>query len=189
KQGKGDKSGLMINDKKSSDKKTDNVFIDLDLVSKALYCQAGMAFSQLSVQKEGRAYAACTFKLNGKKVQHRSAKITPTKQGLFVTIWKRNKEGLTAPLDAADYFDLLLITCSQSGKTGQFIFPKSILIDQKVISVKDKGGRRGMRVYPPWEKPDNEQARKTQAWQADHFIDLDDPDALEKLPRIINSLV
>jgi hypothetical protein len=172
----------------SSSQNAEDLFADLNFISKTLYDKAGIISGDFSAQKEGRAYAACRFELDGKRAEHRSARITPAKQGLFVTIWKRNSAGITAPPDAADDFDLLLITCHQYGKTGQFVFTKSILIDQKVISVKDKGGKRGIRVYPPWEIPDNDQARRTQAWQADHFIDTADPDALEKLRRVLNRL-
>jgi hypothetical protein len=27
-----------------------------------------------------------------------------------------------------------------------------------------------MRIYPPWDKADNSQAKKTQAWQLQYFI-------------------
>ena len=53
---------------------------------------------------ESAEYGACSFKLNGKTIQFRVSKITPTKTGQFVTIWKRNKEGITEPFDNADNF-------------------------------------------------------------------------------------
>jgi hypothetical protein len=34
-----------------------------------------------------------------------------------------------------------------------------------------KAGKRGFRVYPIWDKPDNKQAEKTQKWQVKHFLD------------------
>ncbi len=27
-----------------------------------------------------------------------------------------------------------------------------------------------MRIYPPWDKADNAQAKRTQAWQVQYFI-------------------
>lgn len=48
---------------------------------------------------------------------------------------------------------------------GQFIFLKNVLREKDFISQAGIGGKRAMRVYPPWDKPDNRQARNTQAWQ------------------------
>jgi hypothetical protein len=170
-----------MNDKRES-------FTGLNLIKEVLYDQAGLLFDRFIEHREGGDYAACSFELNGLRVEHRSARITPTKQGLFVTIWKRNKEGITAPMDVSDNFDLLLITCMQNDRVGQFVFSKPLLVMQKVISVNCKAGKRGMRVYPPWEIPSNDQAKKTQKWQRDHFIDRHEPMAMEKLRYILRQL-
>lgn len=34
---------------------------------------------------------------------------------------------------------------------GLFIFPKEALIKHGIFSVKSKGGKRAIRVYPPWD--------------------------------------
>lgn len=36
-----------------------------------------------------------------------------------------------------------------------------------------------IRVYPSWDKPTSNQAIKTQKWQLEYFIELDDDDLIE----------
>jgi hypothetical protein len=38
------------------------------------------------------------------------------------------------------------------------------------VSKDGKGGKRAMRIYPPWDITDNRQAKKTQAWAVDVFF-------------------
>jgi hypothetical protein len=45
------------------------------------------------LERESLEYAACSFKLNSMSVKFRVAKITPTKIGQFVTLWKRVSKG------------------------------------------------------------------------------------------------
>lgn len=33
-----------------------------------------------------------------------------------------------------------------------------------------------MRIYPPWDKAENSQAKKTQAWQLNYFIKFSEHD-------------
>jgi MepB protein len=44
----------------------------------------------------------CALLLNGLRVQYRVAKITPTKVGQFVTLWKRVGRGPIQPFDLSD---------------------------------------------------------------------------------------
>ncbi|HLO52782.1 MAG TPA: MepB family protein [Saprospiraceae bacterium] len=121
---------------------------------------------------ESKEYGACTFELNGKKIEQRISKITPTKTGQFVTIWKRNKEGITEPFDISDDFDFIIITSKSGDNFGQFIFPKSVLADKGIITRNGKIGKRGIRVYPPWDFATNKQALKTQSWQTKYFLTI-----------------
>ncbi|MET0464905.1 MAG: MepB family protein, partial [Chitinophagaceae bacterium] len=157
-------------------------------IKENLYEKSGITMKKIIPDDESSVYEACRFELNNRKVLHRSAKITPAKQGMFVTIWKRNKEGVTVPMDVGDDFDLLLITCMQGDRVGQFVFSKSLLALQKVISVKGKGGKRGMRVYHPWQVVSNTRAKKTQEWQRAFFIETDDAMAKEKFNHIMSQL-
>ena len=55
---------------------------------------------------------------------------------------------------------------------GFFIFPKLVLLQNKILSSEHIEGKRGFRVYPRWEKPTILQAQKTQEWQVKYFIEL-----------------
>jgi hypothetical protein len=49
----------------------------------------GLTCTELISDKENAEYAGCSFMFNKISIKYRSAKITPTKVGLFVTLWKR----------------------------------------------------------------------------------------------------
>lgn len=55
---------------------------------------------------------------------------------------------------------------------GQFVFPKSVLADKGIITRKGKEGKRGIRVYSPWDIVTNKQAEKTQTWQTKYFLSI-----------------
>ncbi len=102
----------------------------------------------------------------------RQAKITPTKIGQFVTLWKRNSiKNVIEPFEVSDDIDLFVINVKTENRFGQFVFPKSILIEKGIITVK-KEGKRAIRVYPKWDLTENKQAIKTQKWQLDYFLDI-----------------
>ena len=128
--------------------------------------------SNISAEKESREYSAASFTINNYKVLYRQSKITPTKTGQFVSIWKRNAEGITAPFDVNDDFDFIMIVSKKELHSGIFIFPKQILSNQGIISGNAIAGKRGIRVYPQWDIAENKQAIKTQQWQSHFFIDL-----------------
>ncbi|ARS38574.1 hypothetical protein CA265_02305 [Sphingobacteriaceae bacterium GW460-11-11-14-LB5] len=141
--------------------------------SNLVYSPLGYQINNLQLENESQAYAACAFELNGLKIRHRLSKITPTKTGQFVTIWKRNEAGITTPFNDQDEFDLLIISAKSAGQAGQFIFPKTILVAHKMITKNGVEGKSGIRVYPPWDTPTNKQAEKTQQWQVPYFIEID----------------
>jgi len=145
---------------------------DLEQLKSFFINQLDATISNLQQNAESKEYGACTYELNGKKVIQRFSKITPTKTGQFVTIWKRDANGITAPFDASDDFDLIIITSRDGEKLGHFVFPKSILIEKGIISTSGKGGKRGMRVYPSWDLTENKQAKKTQDWQQNFFFSI-----------------
>jgi len=129
-------------------------------------------FSQITTfvpEKESSKYHACSFQLNEKRIVYRKAYITPTKTGQFVTFWKRNTQKQTAPFSASDTFDFFFILTTKDHAIGFFMFPKSILIEKGIISSQLKPGKRGFRVYPPWDITRNKQATQTQQWQLNYF--------------------
>jgi hypothetical protein len=67
---------------------------------------------------ESVEYGACSFRINGKTIQYRVSKITPTKTGQFGTIWKRNKDGITEPFDNLDHIGFIIIMLKSGDKFG-----------------------------------------------------------------------
>lgn len=145
---------------------------DLKVVNELVYNKCGFYLTNLEWNLESEEYGACSFVLNGKRIQHRVSKITPTKTGQFVTIWKRNKHGITEPFNISDDVDLIIITSKNENSLGQFIFPKSVLADKGTITRNGKEGKRGIRVYPPWVIATSKQAEKTQNWQTKYFLTI-----------------
>jgi hypothetical protein len=150
----------------------DSLHSDFKIVKELVYDACGFDFTNLSKSIESIEYGACSFALNGKKIQYRVSKITPTKAGQFVTIWKRNKDGITQPFNILDDLDFIIITSKKDDNIGQFIFPTSILANKGIITRNDKDGKRGIRVYPPWDTPTSRQAEKTQSWQLRYFLTI-----------------
>lgn len=136
-------------------------------------------------EMESKEYSACTFKLNNQIITFRVAKITPTKIGQFVTLWKRIGPGPIMPYDMTDPIDLFIVSVRRGEKLGQFIFPKDLLLQKGVISCNGIGGKRAIRVYPPWDKPDNQQAKNTQAWQLYYFAEIQPTLEIQKIRNLI----
>lgn len=152
---------------------------DLKLAKELVYDKCGFDFTNAILYKESLEYGACTFELNGKKIQYRVAKITPTKTGQFVTIWKRNKEEITTPFDVSDPIYFIIISARKDDNFGQFIFPKSVLFKEGILSGNNKKGKRGIRVYAPWDLTENKQAIKTQQWQIAYFLEIKDNNSID----------
>lgn len=136
------------------------------------YKKNNLNCDNLTEEKEHANYSAYNFMLAGKQVKFRIAKITPIKEGAFVALWKRDINKKTIPYDASDLFDLYIIHIKDEQRQGQFIFPKEILVKNGILSLNNKGGKRGFRLYPTWTTPSNKQAQKTQAWQIPYFYDF-----------------
>jgi hypothetical protein len=141
------------------------------LVKKTLSEFDNFKIRQTAVDMESSEYGACAFDLNNLNILFRSAKITPTKTGQFVTMWKRINLGPIQPFDSSDPIDLFIVSTRKDNHFGLFIFPKSILITKEIVSDK-KEGKRAFRVYPPWDITTSKQAQKTQKWQLDYFITI-----------------
>ena len=141
-------------------------------VKELVYDKCNFEFSNLVIDSESEEYQACSFQLNSIEFIHRFSKITPTKFGQFVTIWKRNNKGITAPFDVLDNFDFIVITSKSDKNLGQFVFPKAVLLEKGIISKNNISGKRGIRVYPPWDIPISKQAEKTQLWQTKYFYSI-----------------
>jgi len=147
--------------------------VDLKTAKEMVYDQCNLVMTNPRLKTESLEYGACSFELDGKKIQHRVSKITPTKNGQFVTLWKRNKDGITEPFDINDEIDFIIITARNGDNFGQFIFPATVLADKGVITQNGKPGKRGIRVYPPWDNSKSKQAETTQSWQINYFYTIE----------------
>lgn len=151
---------------------SDTIPSDLLAVTEFIYDAFGYECTPPIPEKESTEYGAYDFEINNLSIKFRVAKITPTKIGQFVTLWKRIEKGPIQPFDITDSIDLFVITTRKDNHFGQFIFPKSVLCEQGIISTNTKEGKRAIRVYPPWDKTTNKQAQKTQKWQLDFFLEI-----------------
>jgi hypothetical protein len=149
-----------------------SLYPDLQVAQTYAYQPNGLSIDQFVKEEESQDYGAATFRLNHQKCVFRIAKITPTKIGQFVTFWKRIEGGPIQPFDLADSFDLLIISVRSLNRLGQFVFPKVLLYEKGIISHEGKGGKRAMRIYPPWDIADNKQAKQTQKWQLPYFFEI-----------------
>ncbi|MDM5187438.1 MepB family protein [Bacillus sp. DX4.1] len=145
---------------------------DLLATKDLVYSPCRFECSQPLIEAQNAEYGAYVFKLNTLSIRFRIAKITPTKVGQFVTLWERIEDGSIQPYDVSDPIDLFVISTRKGNNFGQFVFPKAVLCDQNIVSSKGKGGKRAIRIYPPWDKPTSRQAQKTQIWQLEYFLEI-----------------
>lgn len=152
---------------------------DLLLSKEIVFDKAELQLTSLQKESESQEYSAYRFLLNNKKICYRAAKITPTKTGQFVTLWKRNQTGIIAPFDYSDDIDFVIVMVRKDQNWGQFIFPKKTLLEKGIFSTQNKEGIRATRVYPPWDETTSKQAQKTQKWQLDYFYHFTDQDKID----------
>lgn len=160
---------------------------DLRLIGELLFKHLGYETKILKIEDESVDYGAAECEVNQHRIKFRTGKITPTKIGQFVTFWKRIGKGPILPYDLIDPFDFLIVSVRASNRFGLFVFPKTVLGEKGIISTKRHEGKRAMRIYPPWDKTENAQSKKTQAWQIPYFLEISDNQDMD-LMRIKNLL-
>lgn len=147
----------------------------------------GLQITGITEDQDCEAYEGCSFRMGDWNIKYRKAKITPKKAGHFVTLWKRNSEGQTAPFSMADGFDFYIIAAEWQKQCGFFLFPQHVLSEKQILTANQKEGKRGFRVYTGWDITPNKQAERTKAWQTKYFMDLSwEPANPEKFNSIIN---
>ncbi len=159
---------------KKSLRNSNIIYKDLKSAKELIYDKCGYELKNLKIHLEGSGYSACSYELEGKIIEYRTSKITPLKTGQFVTIWRRNNKGITQPFDSSDKMDFIIISSVKDDDLGLFIFPKSVLLSKGIISQKGEGGKRGIRVYPPWDMVSTKRAENTQSWQEKYFVWIKD---------------
>lgn len=161
---------------------------EIEILQHAIFEKSNLTISDLTQDLECEEYAGYNFTLNHYKIKFRKAKITPKKIGQFVTLWKRNPETKeTEPFQSDDHFDFYIILTQHENNLGFFFFSRKALTQYHILTSKTKEGKRGFRVYPDWDFPENRQAEKTKNWQQKSFIYLSESNHLEKFQHILNS--
>lgn len=149
-----------------------------DIVAVArLLADRGIVCPDLAIEPDNAEYGAAISDAAG--LRFRVGKVTPRKVGMFVTVWRRATNGSTEPLPDADGVQSLIVTAREGDRFGFFAFPRSALRTHGITSVEAVGGKRGFRVYPPWSETANAQAKLSQAWQGEYFLELDSPAGLD----------
>lgn len=143
-----------------------------------IYKPNNLLITDIKEEKQNSEYAGGIFRLNNKTIRFRLSKITPNKIGQFVSFWEKNENMKNQAFSYEAAPDLLVITCIDDNKLGQFIFPKEALLNEKILKTQKQKGKMAMRVYPIWDKPVSNQAKKSQIWQLHYFIDLSDTENL-----------
>lgn len=151
---------------------------DLILAKGLVYDCCNVECTEPQPEAESTEYNAYRFEINKKIICYREAKITPTKTGQFVTLWKRNLSGTIEPFDFCDTIDFVIIDVRKENNFGQFIFPKAVLLEKGIFSTTTKEGKRATRVYPPWDITTSKQAQKTQQWQLDYFLKISENESI-----------
>jgi hypothetical protein len=150
--------------------------VELTAAIEQAYGPAGLLVRDAGRQAESADYGACSMHINALHVLFRVAKTTPTKLGQFVTLWKRESaESEIAPIDSQDSVDFVVVSVRaplSEVHLGQFVFSRAALLAKGVMSRNGKGGKRALRVYPPWVRSSAlpTQAIATQRWQLEHFV-------------------
>ncbi|OAB35290.1 MepB family protein [Paenibacillus glacialis] len=152
---------------------SDTIHSDLITTKNLIYNPCNFDCSEPLPEAQNAEYGAYVFQLNALSIRFRVAKITPTKVGQFVTLWERIiGDGPIQPYDVSDPIDFYVISTRKGSQFGQFIFPKAVLCEQDIVSNNGEGGKRAIRVYPPWYNPTSRQAQKTQKWQLKYFLEI-----------------
>jgi hypothetical protein len=157
---------------------------NLSTAKKLVYDVCGFECSEPQPEIESKEYDAFDFKIDDRAIKFRSAKITPTKTGQFVTLWKRNAKGTIEPFDYTDSIDFVIVSVKKDNLFGQFVFPKEILLKKGIFTTENKEGIRATRVYPPWDHANSKQAQKTQKWQLDYFYAITPKTEIEKFTKL-----
>lgn len=139
------------------------------LFKKLIAINSNLSINNLQAEVESSGYDGYSFIINN-NIQFRGAKITPKKIGQFATFYKRLPSNIIVPYDHDDSIDFFVIYLED--EQGLFIFPKNILKEKNIISQNNIDGKRGFRVYQPHEITISKQAKITQAWQKEFYIDF-----------------
>lgn len=132
--------------------------------------RSGMVFEAPLGEVSNVEYGAAMAGVGSATVRFRVGKLTPTKAGLFVALWRRAAAGSAEPFPVEEV-DALVIAVREGVRFGAFVFSKAVLVERGIVSVDGVGGKRGFRIYPPWSAVTSRQAERSQSWQCDSFLE------------------
>ena len=152
-------------------------------INKIIYEPHQLTISSIEQEAQNAEYAAGLFTLSSestiKTARFRVAKQTPKKVGQLVTFWEKDYKNINRPFQYERSPDLLIVTTFKDKNTlGQFVFPKHVLLRHHVLQSQTTKGKMAMRVYPSWDKPENNAALKTQNWQLEYCFIITDESVL-----------
>ncbi|MGG5318234.1 MepB family protein [Enterococcus sp. AZ072] len=135
----------------------------------------------LQSENQNQDYEGTIFSMNSVSFRSRLAKSTPKKKGYFVAFWEKDSEGKNQPFSYFDSPEKLIIVILDGQRSGQFVFPKDILLKNGILKGPNSKGKMSIRVYPIWEQDLNKTAFTTKKWQTEFFIDTSASTDIEKI--------
>lgn len=163
----------------------------LQQLQNTFFKRQALQITNLTSDVESEMYEGHNFTLGKNSIKFRKAKLTPKKNGLFLTLWKRNSAGITTPFNTEDQFDFYIIFVEDAHQKGFYVFPKAILAIHEILTNSGNDGKRGFRIYPSWCVPKSKQAEHTQRWQNAYFINCTNPTSaqFDKFGQILNAQI
>lgn len=156
----------------------------ISLIKHSLRTVKSPELTQCYLEEQNKDYEGTYFLIGQSTFRSRLAKTTPKKKGYFVAFWEKDSMNTNQAFSYEESPDYLIISIIDENKKGQFIFPKDILNQQKILRTESQKGKMAIRVYPSWETNLNSTASKTQKWQTPYFIDLSQATDTKKLKKL-----
>lgn len=127
------------------------------------------ALPVVQAEEQNSDYESGVTLMGKEKWRIRTARVTPTKPGAFVAVWKRGEDGATRPFTIDEAMAGLLVFVEEGERFGVFRFTSSYLVSLGYVTSAACPGKRGFRVYPSWCSGLNPQASRTQRAQSVAF--------------------
>lgn len=134
--------------------------------------QSGALAGSVVTEAQGSDYESGRVNTESGIWRVRTARITPTKPGAFVAVWRRGSDGETEPFDMSDECSGLVVFVEDGERFGVFTFSREQLVVLGIIRSDHSPGKRGFRVYPSWCTDLNARAQRTQRAHVAAFADL-----------------
>lgn len=164
----------------------DYVQRSVKLIKEVVAAIGNHEMDDLIQEEQNSEYEGVRFNLLKQTYRSRLAKSTPKKQGYFVVFWEKDNMDKNQPFTYLSSPDRVIVTVMDNEKIGQFIFPKTVLHKQGILSSEISKGKMAIRVYPSWISNLNPSAAKIQKWQVEYFVDLSHKMDLDKLTYLYN---